>query len=259
MPGLVNDSGVDDHDQAITEALEQFCNSPEQTYAQFLSTFTYLTPGEHTECHIHLLFSDTSVILHPWSLLSYPIAENVRDPGLTAPGGHEDPSQREMDSSREQLREDEVTEMEESVYQRMGQANRCSPTADQEEVLLDGGCVGGRLGGPSNSVPDRPVKFDNYLGDSEDEEENADTTGTYTLPGEIEEDLIAVSSSSLCRHTLLEISSTFTDQRTHTPSAAENQDESEEVVPFHLDENFDYDNVVLSCKYAIQEQSSRPS
>uniref|UniRef100_A0A8C1ARU4 Intraflagellar transport associated protein n=1 Tax=Cyprinus carpio carpio TaxID=630221 RepID=A0A8C1ARU4_CYPCA len=223
MPGLVNDSGVNDHDQAITEALEQFCNSPEQTYAQFLSTFTYLTP------------------------------ENVRDPGLTAPGGHEDPSQREMDSSRERLREDEVTEMEESVYQRMGQANRCSPTADQEEVLLDGGCVGGRLGGPSNSVPDRPVKFDNYLGDSEDEEENADTTG------EIEEDLIAVSSSSLCRHTLLEISSTFTDQRTHTPSAAENQDESEEVVPFHLDENFDYDNVVLSCKYAIQEQSSRPS
>ncbi|XP_016322247.1 uncharacterized protein C11orf74 homolog isoform X3 [Sinocyclocheilus anshuiensis] len=201
MPGLVNDSVVDDHDQAITEALEQFGNSPEQTYEQFLSTFTYLTP------------------------------ENVRDPGLTAPRGHEDPSQREMDSSRERQREDEVTEMEESVYRRMGQANRCSPTADQEEVLLDGGCVGGRLGGPSNSVPDRLVKFDNYLGDSEDEEENADTTGTCTLP----------------------------DQRTHTPSAAENQDESEEVVPFHLDENFDYDNVVLSSKYTIQEQSGRPS
>jgi len=25
-------------------------------------------------------------------------------------------------------------------------------------VLLDGGCVGGRLGGPSSSAPDRPVK-----------------------------------------------------------------------------------------------------
>ncbi|XP_052452812.1 intraflagellar transport-associated protein [Carassius gibelio] len=229
MPGLVNDSDVDDHDQAITEALEQFCNSPEQTYEQFLSTFTYLTP------------------------------ENVRDPGLTAPGGHEDPSQREMDSSRERQKDDEETEMEESICRRMGQANRCSPTADQEEVLLDGGCVAGRLGGPSNSVPDRPVKFDNYLGDSEDEEEKSDTTGTCTLPGEIEEDLIAVSSSSLCHHTLLESSSTFTDQRTHTPSAAENQDESEEVVPFHLDENFDYDNVVLSCKYSIQEQRGRPS
>ncbi len=48
-------------------------------------------------------------------------------------------------------------------------------------------------------------------------------SGTYTLPGETEEDLIAVSSSSLCHHTLLEISSAFTDQRTHTPSAAKNQ------------------------------------
>lgn len=48
-------------------------------------------------------------------------------------------------------------------------------------------------------------------------------SGTCALPGEIEEDLIAVSSSSLCHHTLLEISSTFTDQMTHTPSAAENQ------------------------------------
>ncbi|XP_056095230.1 intraflagellar transport-associated protein [Rhinichthys klamathensis goyatoka] len=222
MPGLVNGSVVDNHDQAMTEALEQFCNSPEQTYEQFLSTFTHLTP------------------------------ENVRDTRLTAPRGHED---RAMDSSRERQREDGVTEMEESVYRRMGQANRCSPTADQEEVLLDGGCVGGRLGGPSSSAPDRPVKFDNYLGDSEDEEENVDATGTCALPGEIEEDLIAVSSSSLCHHTLLEISSTFTDQRTHTPSAAENQDESEEVVPFHLDEDFDYNNVVLSHKYVIQEQN----
>lgn len=134
MPGLVNGSVVDDHDQAITEALEQFCNSPEQTYEQFLSTFTYLTPGEHTERHIHLLFSDMSVILHLWSLLLYPIAENVRDPRLTASRGHGDSSQREMDSSQERQREDEVTEMEGSVYRRMGQASRCSPTAEQEEV-----------------------------------------------------------------------------------------------------------------------------
>uniref|UniRef100_A0A672PTW7 Im:7145024 n=1 Tax=Sinocyclocheilus grahami TaxID=75366 RepID=A0A672PTW7_SINGR len=204
MPGLVNDSVVDDHDQAITEALEQFCNSPEQTYEQFLSTFTHLTPGE--------------------------------DPGLTAPRGHEDPSQREMDSSRERQREDEVTEMEESVYRRMGQANRCSPTADQEEV-----------------------KCQRYTHSLVKEEKVCNEfccvlSGTCTLPGEIEEDLIAVSSSLLCHHTLLEISSTFTDQRTHTPS-----DESEEVVPFHLDENFDYDNVVLSSKYTIQEQNGRPS
>lgn len=59
----------------------------------------------------------------------------MRDLRLTAPRGHGDSSDREMDSSREQRREDGVTEMEESVYRRMGQANRCSPTADQEEVI----------------------------------------------------------------------------------------------------------------------------
>lgn len=229
MPGLVNVSAMNNHDQAVAEALDQFCNAPEQTYEQFLSTFTYLTP------------------------------ENVRDLRLTAPGGHRDLSRREMDSSRERQRVEEVTMMEESMHRRMGQANRCSPTADQEEMLLDGGCVGGRLGGQSGSAPERPVKFDNYLEDSEDEEETTDATGTCALPGEIEEELIAVSSPSLCHHTLLEISSTFTDHRTHTPIAAENQDENDEVVPFHLDEDFDYDNVVLSHKYVIQEQNSRPS
>ncbi len=62
-------------------------------------------------------------------------------------------------------------------------------------------------------------------------------SGTYTLPGETEEDLIAVSSSSLCHHTLLEISSAFTDQRTHTPSAAENQVHTHTHTPMRLSES----------------------
>lgn len=134
MSGLVNGSAMNNHDQAVAEALEQFCNSPEQTYEQFLSTFTYLTPGDHIECCGHLLSSETSINPSPVVVLSYPIAENVRDPRLTAPGGHGDLSCREMDSSRERQRVEEVTMIEESVHRRMGQANRCSPTADQEEV-----------------------------------------------------------------------------------------------------------------------------
>lgn len=76
MPGLVNGSVVDNHDQAMTEALEQFCNSPEQTYEQFLSTFTSLTPGEHAECHIHLLSSDTSVNPSP---VVFTVVSHCRD------------------------------------------------------------------------------------------------------------------------------------------------------------------------------------
>lgn len=217
MPHLVQGSDVDGHDSAITDTVERFCSAPEQTYEQFLSTFTYLAP------------------------------ENVKDPRLTDPRRHGHSSHSEIDS-REEQREDGVSEIEENTFH-----SRRSPTADQEEVVLDAGCVGGRLGSADGPNPDKPVKFDNFLEDSEDEEETTDATGTCPLPGEVEEP-IAASSSSLCHHTLLEMSSTSTDQKTQT----ENQNKSDEVVPFHLDENFDYDTVVLTRKYSIQEQKSRP-
>ncbi|XP_057186447.1 intraflagellar transport-associated protein isoform X2 [Triplophysa rosa] len=143
MPGSVQGSHVDDHDPAITEALEQFCSAPEQTYEQFLSTFTYLTP------------------------------ENVKDPRLTDPRRHSPHS--EIDS-REEQREDGVSAIEENTLH-----SRHSVTADLEEVVLDAGCVGGRLGGVGRPNPDRPVKFDNYLEDSEDEEETSHATDRCTV------------------------------------------------------------------------------
>ncbi|XP_055048977.2 intraflagellar transport-associated protein isoform X3 [Misgurnus anguillicaudatus] len=215
MPGLVQGSDIDDHDQAITEALDQFCSAPEQTYEQFFSTFTYLTP------------------------------EDVRGPRVTAHRRHGDSSH----SSQEEQREDEVSEME---------REESTLTTDQEEVVLDAGCVGGILGGAARPNPEKLVKFDNYLGDSEDEEETTDVTGTSVLPGEVEEHLDA-SASSLCHHTLLEMSSTFTDQSTDKTQTAEDQNESDMVLPFHLDENFDYDTVVLTRKHSIREQNHRPS
>ncbi|MCJ8735843.1 hypothetical protein PDJAM_G00252160 [Pangasius djambal] len=41
MPGLQDDSGA--VPQSMMEALELFCNLPEQSYEQFLSTFTHLS------------------------------------------------------------------------------------------------------------------------------------------------------------------------------------------------------------------------
>ncbi|XP_051978646.1 intraflagellar transport-associated protein-like [Xyrauchen texanus] len=221
MPGLVQGSVEEHHDQAMTTALKQFLNSSEQTYEQFLFTFNYLT------------------------------LKNVRDLNLTVPGGHGDSSHREMDSSREGPING-VTEIEESAFRLEGQANCCSYPADQEEAILDGGCVGGRLCNSGRPNPDRPVKFDNYIGDSEEDE---DKEGIANATG-VREDLIPASSSSLCHHTLLEIASTFTDQRKHSQCC---RNESHESVAFHLDENFDNDNIVLSRKYPIQEQKSGPS
>ncbi|XP_066526103.1 uncharacterized protein iftap isoform X4 [Hoplias malabaricus] len=77
------------------------------------------------------------------------------------------------------------------------------------------------------------------------------------IPGEVEEDLLVYTH---CHHTILKFSSTATDHRSHTPqTTAEYQKETEEAVPFSLDDTFDYDNVVLSHKHPIQFSKSGSS
>lgn len=47
MPSLQDDSGA--IPQSMMEALELFCTLPEQSYEQFLSTFTHLSTGQSLE------------------------------------------------------------------------------------------------------------------------------------------------------------------------------------------------------------------
>lgn len=44
MPGLPDDSG--DVPQSMVETLELFCDLPEQSYEQFLSTFIHMSTGQ---------------------------------------------------------------------------------------------------------------------------------------------------------------------------------------------------------------------
>ncbi|XP_049330613.1 intraflagellar transport-associated protein isoform X2 [Astyanax mexicanus] len=199
MPGLQSNSEAASHDRAMIEALEQFCNSTEQSYEEFLSTFTQLTTENVIRGLLNVNRGDSSSCLGQM---------NRRDGEST---------DRRLDG------------VDESESSPRGQQSQRALTADLEE-------------------------FDNYLDDMEPEEDpvNADPD-VCVLPGEVEEDLPAYTPS-FCHCTLLEISSTATDHRTHSPQtiATQCQNQTEEVVPFALDDTFDYDSVVLSQKQPIQ-------
>ncbi|KAK2834389.1 hypothetical protein Q7C36_015090 [Tachysurus vachellii] len=98
------------------------------------------------------------------------------------------------------------------------------------------------------------VKLDKKV-DIEEETEDINNMEVCVLPGEVEEDSPAYTPA-FCHHTQLELSSTDMDHMTHTAlSNTESQTESEEVVPFSLDDTFDYDNVTLSHKYPVKSSN----
>ncbi|XP_036431798.1 intraflagellar transport-associated protein isoform X2 [Colossoma macropomum] len=230
MPGLQSNSGAVSHDRAMVEALEQFCNSSEQSYEQFLSTFTYLT------------------------------TENVTRGNLEVPRGDNSTSVGRMNRRNREVTDRGVDVVDEGESRSRVEQNHHALTAQLDELVLDGSVIVGRLGLLDALPSDPPVKFDNYLDDMEPEEESLHDAcqDVASLPGEVEEDL-PVYTPSFCHYTLLELSSTAL-HRAHTPqTTAECQSETEEVLPFSLDDTFDYDNVVLSHKHPTQHSTSGSS
>ncbi|XP_030622445.1 protein C11orf74 homolog [Chanos chanos] len=130
---------------------------------------------------------------------------------------------------------------------------------NEEELTLDTGATVGRLS--EGEAPRLPVKFDNYVGvcDKSQEEHSVNASqDVCVLPGEVEDDL-PVYTASFCHYTQLELTSTAREPITHSPqSTEEGKTEEELVLPFCLDENFDYDNVVLSRKHPLKESASGP-
>lgn len=222
---MESDSDVLARDQMV-EALERFCSSSEQSYPQFLASFSHLTPG------------------------SVGLRNTVVPSALDSlPGQMERPGDRG--------RRRGVGGVEGGGRRTRGSA---APAADQEEILLGDGVAAGACGN-GDVPPGTLLKVDNYLavGDfSQEEEEGLPHSGAAdVLPGEVEEEAPAYLPS-FCRRTRLEMSSTARSQGTgkpqaspQTPEQASPQDmsDSEEVTLFSLDEDFDYDHVVLSHKH----------
>lgn len=225
MPSVESGSDVLAHDQMVVEALERFCSSSEQSYPQFLASFSHLTP------------------------VSVGLRNAVVPSALDSL-----PGQMERHGGRGRRR----------GAGRVEGVGRCprgsAAPADQEEILLGDGVAAGACGN-GDVPPGTLLKVDNYLavGDfSQEEEEGPPDSGAVdVLPGEVEEEAPAYLPS-FCRRTRLEMSSTARSQGTGEPQASpqaseqallQDMSESEEVTPFSLDEHFDYDHVALSHKY----------
>ncbi|CAB1322949.1 unnamed protein product, partial [Coregonus sp. 'balchen'] len=202
---------------------------PEQTYDQFLSSFTHgLTPGSAGSGH------------------------------TTLPSG---PSRLSREMERWRNGEEDVAE------ERRGQQSVCVLPADQEEMELGAGVTVGSCGNGDCRPPGRTLKLDNYLDFGDFSEEEGDVTadpdgGVRVLPGEVEEDLPAYLPS-FCHLTQLDLTSTARRTGTRPGTRGMQQDtpphgqsDSEEVLPFNLDENFDYDNVVLSRKHLLPQSNA---
>ncbi|XP_072554330.1 intraflagellar transport-associated protein isoform X2 [Paramormyrops kingsleyae] len=127
------------------------------------------------------------------------------------------------------------------------------------EIVLDKGVtVGGFVTGER---PPGGVKFDNYLDVSDfshEEEDLSLNSDQMALPGEAEEGLPC--TASVCHHTMLEFHTVTLNQdqgQSSTPGSQVRPRTSgcheapEEVQPFTLDENFDYDHAILSQKHPV--------
>ncbi|KPP72361.1 hypothetical protein Z043_108652 [Scleropages formosus] len=89
-------------------------------------------------------------------------------------------------------------------------------------------------------------------------EDATSTSGPGALPGEVEE-APPTLSPSFHHYTQLEFHTMVPAQRPPCRgSTSESQAETEEVLPFSLDENFDYDHVILSHKHPLEGRCPWP-
>ncbi|KAL0968414.1 hypothetical protein UPYG_G00266580 [Umbra pygmaea] len=138
----------------------------------------------------------------------------------------------EMESSGESeegRRDEEVDASEESRGQQTG----CVLPADKEEL--------------DNSL---------VVGDVSGEKRDAAQGGWLVplLPGMLEEDV--PTSPHSCHLTQLQLSSTARGTGGPQQDMPQGQGDCDTVLPFNLDENFDYDNVVLSSKHPVSWPSA---
>ncbi|KAG9335743.1 hypothetical protein JZ751_004172 [Albula glossodonta] len=223
MPVVQSGSVSTPHDQSVREALELFCSASEQTYEAFLASFPHLSTGD--------VAGGGMAALSPGQL---PFRESE---GRSRDGAEERDRRtvREQDNTKLLVDQEEVANLWISFAPLRG-----GPT-----LLFEAEATVGRWEGRQPRPPGK-VKLDNYL-DLTDFNQHEDDAQTAV---EVEEDPPAYVPS-FSRQTQLELRTCPERQpRQGQPSPA-SQTDSAEVQPFSLDENFDYDHVVLSRKHPV--------
>uniref|UniRef100_V9L2S2 Uncharacterized protein n=1 Tax=Callorhinchus milii TaxID=7868 RepID=V9L2S2_CALMI len=199
--------------EIIQDALDRFCSSHEQTYDEFLESFLYLNKG------------------------------NLKRQKAVPPeiGG-----EAEDDDDSPPQRKESV----DSVL-NIQKLNICKHV---EEFIIDEGLKVGSFQEGDLSLAGR-IKVDNYMEfegeDCEEEVINLRDTGLDLLPGETEVEIPIDYSHSICKDTSLDFSTKPNSEEFSNETC--DQVQTDEVQPFSLDEDFDYDCVSLKPKYTEAE------
>ncbi|XP_038620778.1 intraflagellar transport-associated protein [Tachyglossus aculeatus] len=209
-------------DHLIEAVLGQFINCHEQTYEEFLSTFSHLSK---------------------------------EDAEAKSRGSQPHSSENEL-SSIKFVNKQDINDQ--SIRSKDSSPHSDSHCSEEEQIVMD---EGQRVGVSVQGIPDvdRGVKVDNYLDledfDSDEESGSEMSTEPQLLPGEVEQEIISVPGyvPSSHRHPLLDVRTRPTVRQS---SKQTEELPGDEVQPFSLDEQFDYDNVMLTPKITTAEMEA---
>lgn len=235
MPAQIPELETMDEDQIIKEVLDKFVNCHEQTYEEFLSTFTHLSKEDKVTQRG--LFGTRS---------SEDIFISVQ---LTHENGPNDHRLRSK-----------------AIFLRTS-----SQSSEEKQIVLD---EGQQVGISFQSDPNwaGKVKVDNFLEvedlDMDEEIKPQMSKDLPLLPGEVEDVSTHIPSSIPPAAGIPPAAQPLTPAVNPRPTverADMQKDEilGDEIQPFRLDEEFDYDTVMLTPKFtpteveAIKEQLSK--
>lgn len=209
-----------DEDQLMKEVLDKFVNCHEQTYEEFLSTFTHLSKEDNVA---------------KGGAHGTDLSENI----LTAEKWN-----HKIELNGHHFRNRTIF---------LHDSSECS---EEDQIVIDEGQkVGSSLQGDMTRAG--KVKVDNFLDledvDMEGESEPQMNTDWLLLPGEVEQG-IGTSGPAYAPSVDLPLTSEVKPK----PAVGRTQKQTEEILgdevqPFFLDEDFDYDNVTLTPKFTAGE------
>lgn len=208
-----------DEDELMKEVLDKFINCPEQTYEEFLSTFTHLSK-ENSVARRGACGTDLSENIFTTKKLTH-----------------------KKESHDHHFRNTVVVPH--------------TSSEDDQIVIDEGQHVGSFLRGNRTQVGKVKVKVDNFLNledlDMEEESEPQMNKDRLLLPGEVEQD-ISASVPAYVPSVNLPLTSELKPEPTVQRTRQQMEEIfGDEVQPFFLDEEFDYDNVTLTPKFTDGE------
>ncbi|XP_040114962.1 intraflagellar transport-associated protein [Oryx dammah] len=223
MPAQTPELEMMDEDRLIEEVLDKFVNCHEQTYEEFLRTFTHLSKENVTKREAFGANSSEN------SFTSIKFTQR------------NEPNDHRLSNK--------------AIFLRTS-----SQSSEEEQIMIDDGQkAGSSFQGDLSRAGE--VKVDNFLDIEDldlDEEINPQLSkDVLLLPGQVEQE-VSLSVPSYIPSVAVQPVTPGTKPRPTVKAADKRREEiiGDEVQPFSLDEEFDYDVVVLTPRFTPAEMNA---